>query len=249
MDCLCTPSTGSGKKSWLLRLLYIARDLRSGEVFRALRRYCIGHVLDVGGWDFYLTAKRKGIPFAHWTNIEPGERRPEIRDEQYTFIQGDGCAMTFADNSFDTVLCIQVVEHTMDPMDMVREIARVLKPKHHAIFLIPQTANMHMAPQHFYNFTRFWSEEIMARAGLQIVELIPLGGLWSSTASRLLYFFLQSLRLCKTSVPECRRNWLFYPLYPFMVLWACVNIPVCMLLSLGDLSEEANNHLVVVRKP
>jgi hypothetical protein len=33
-----------------------------------------------------------------------------------------------------------------------------------------------------------------------------------------------------------------------MVIWALVNIGVCFFLSLGDLTEAANNHLVVVRK-
>ena len=51
------------------------------------------------------------------------------------------------------------------------------------------------------------------------------------------------------SSPECRRNALFYVLYPFMALYAFVNIPLCMLFALGDLTEEPNNHLVVARKP
>jgi SAM-dependent methyltransferase len=245
---LCT-SSATSKKPFLLRLLYIARDLRSKEVFRALRQYSRGQLLDVGGWDFFLTAKRKNIPFEHWTTIEPSDELvPEIHDPKYTFVKGDGCAMTFAANTFDTVLCLQVVEHVMDPIDMVKEIGRVLKPGGYAVFLTPQTASMHMVPNHYYNFTRFWSAEVMPRAGLEIVELVPLGGLWSSVASHLVYFFLQSARLCKTSTTDCKRNILFYLLYPFMVLWAIINIPVCMILSLGDLSEEANNHLVVVRK-
>jgi hypothetical protein len=33
-----------------------------------------------------------------------------------------------------------------------------------------------------------------------------------------------------------------------MVLFALVAFPVCLFLSLGDMREEANNHLVVVRR-
>jgi hypothetical protein len=34
-----------------------------------------------------------------------------------------------------------------------------------------------------------------------------------------------------------------------MAVFAAAAIPVCLLFSLGDLSEEPNNHLVVARKP
>ena len=81
------------------------------------------------------------------------------------------------------------------------------------------------------------------------MELEPLGGTWSSMASRLIYFFLQSARIKGFSTPECRRNTWFYLLLPLMVLYAVVSIPICLLFGLGDLAEEPNNHLVVVRKP
>ncbi len=69
-----------------------------------------------------------------------------------------------------------------------------------------------------------------------------------ATASHMVYFFLQSVRSPGMSVPECTRSPLFYILYPFMLIVAAVLIPLCMFLSLGDLTEEPNNHLVVVRK-
>ena len=51
------------------------------------------------------------------------------------------------------------------------------------------------------------------------------------------------------SVPEIRRGPLFYVLYPLMAAYALLSLPIALLLSLGDLQEEPNNHLVVVRKP
>jgi hypothetical protein len=33
-----------------------------------------------------------------------------------------------------------------------------------------------------------------------------------------------------------------------MALYAIVGIPICLLFSLGDLTEEPNNHCVVVKK-
>ena len=33
-----------------------------------------------------------------------------------------------------------------------------------------------------------------------------------------------------------------------MLLFALVSIPICMILSIGDLTEEPNNYLVVAQK-
>jgi SAM-dependent methyltransferase len=238
------------RKSLATRALYWGRDLRSQALFVALRRYCRGDVLDVGGWDFFLTATRQRAEFRTWTVLEnDASRLLDAADERLSVVYGDGCGMEFADQSFDTVLSIQVLEHVFEPLRMVSEIARVLRSGGHAIFLIPQTSNVHLAPAFYGNFSRYWITEACARAGLEIVELEALGGFWSSCASRFGYFFMQSARARGMSDPECRRSPAFYALYPWMALYAMTSIPLCLALSLGDLSEEPNNHLVVARRP
>lgn len=226
-----------------------ARNLRSPELFSALERHARGDVLDVGGWDFFLSMRdNPAVAFKTWTSLESEGRLLDAADARYRAVKGDGERMAFPDASFDTVLSIQVLEHTFDPLAMVREIARVLKPGGAAIFLIPQTSVMHHAPGHYYNFTRFWIAKAADAAGLEIVEREPLGGRWTSTASHMLHFFLQAFRAPGYSTAEDRRGPFFYLLLPLMCLWAALSVPVCLLLSLGDLTEEPNNHLVVARK-
>lgn len=233
----------------LARFLYLARDLRSRVLFESLRSHCRGRVLDVGGGDFYRTALRKKITFDHWIVLEPDPgSTTSLDDDRFDFVQGDGCAMDFADASFDTVLSVQVLEHVFEPLKMIEEIHRVLKPGGSAILLVPQTANLHMAPEHYQNFTRYWLIEVARRIDAELIELKPLGGAWSTTASRFVYFFLQAFGARGMTYPEARRGPLFYVLLPFMALYALVGIPICLLLSLADLEEEANNHLAVLRK-
>jgi len=238
------------RKSFVNRLLYLARDLRSGQLYTTLSRFCHGNVLDVGGWDFYLTAKRKGVSHANWTSLElEADSALGIGDREFHMVQGNGCSMPFEDSSFDTVLCIQVLEHVFEPIKMVKEIARVLRPGGCVVALVPQTANLHSAPHHYQNFTRFWLLSAMDRADLEIVELSPLGGAWSTIASRLVYLLLQSRGKGKLTYPEAERNLAFYLLLPVMWLFALICIPICLFLSLGDLVEEPNNHLCVAQKP
>jgi len=236
------------QKSLIAAFTYWARNLRSAELFRALQQYCSGDVLDVGGRDFYLTARNRNYKFQSWTTLEPTARALNITDRQFKSVVGDGCAMKFNEGNFDTVLNIQVLEHVVEPLKMVSEISRVLRPSGYAIFLIPQTSVMHELPHHYYNFTRFWIEAACQRNGLVIIDLKPLGGVWSSMASHLVYFFFQAFRASGYSTPACKRNFLFYLLFPLMVFYALLSIPFCLLLSLGDLTEEPNNYLVVARK-
>ena len=240
-----------GEKSVIPKLFYLARDLRSRRLFASLRQYCRGAVLDVGGWDFYRTVRRRAISFTTWTilEVEGQSVLDENEDERLQVVIGDGCNMEFQDERYDTVINIQVLEHVYEPIAMMQEMCRVLKPGGHLIMLVPQTSTLHMIPHHYYNFTRFWIEESLQRNGMEQLELSPLGGVWSSMASHLVYFVFQSVRFNSMSSSECKRSVFFYLLYPLMIVFTIIALPICMILSLGDLSEEPNNHLVVARKP
>ncbi len=237
-------------ETWLNRFILRLRNLRAKCVFDSLEKYCSGSVLDVGGGYFYLYVKdNKKIIFDKWKNLEYGDDRLlKINDARYESIVGDGCAMTFADSSFDTVVNIQVLEHVYEPIKMVREIQRVLRPNGNAIFFIPQTASQHQIPQHYYNFTRYWIKRVMEESDLDIVEFKTIGGNWSTHASQMMYFFFSSMRFPGYSSNEFKRNALFYILYPFMACYALIGIIVGMLFSIGDLKENPNNYLIVARK-
>jgi SAM-dependent methyltransferase len=218
-------------------------------VFEALGRFASGAVLDVGGWDFVLSAIGKKIPFDRWTVLELDPTRiVQVDDPRVSTVHGDGCAMTFDDESFDTVVSLQVLEHVFDPLRMLRELSRVLKRSGHAILLIPQTSTVHLAPHFYGNFSAFWIERALRESGLEIVEHRRLGGIWSTAASHAFYFFLQAFRVPGMSESRIRRSALFYLLFPLQAIWALLTIPVCLLLSLGDLAEEPNNHLIVARR-
>jgi ubiquinone/menaquinone biosynthesis C-methylase UbiE len=54
-------------------------------------------------------------------------------------IQADLGAVRLADNSVDLIMCRSVMEHVVDPLQVYREMWRILKPGGHFIFL---TANL-----------------------------------------------------------------------------------------------------------
>lgn len=230
-------------------LRYRGRDLRYRSLFDVLRAHCRGEVLDVGGGTFVRTAVEHGIGFDRWTVVEPSaDDLPTIDDPRVSVRVGDGCALDLPDGAYDTVLSIQVLEHVFEPIRMFDELFRVTRPGGTVVVMVPQTANIHHAPHHYQNITRYWLEEAAARVGAEVLEYHAMGGAWSTTASRLLLQYPAAFGVGGYAHPGVRRGPRFWLLFPLGVLTSVVTFPLAMLLSLGDLEEEANNHLIVLRK-
>ena len=56
-------------------------------------------------------------------------------------IRGRGEHLPFADQSFDLVVCLWVLEHVQSPQDVLTEVRRVLRPGGHFVFLTPNLHN------------------------------------------------------------------------------------------------------------
>ena len=54
-----------------------------------------------------------------------------------TLVQGDAMALPFEDDSFDHVVCSEVLEHLADDLKAVRELYRVLKPGGTLVVTVP----------------------------------------------------------------------------------------------------------------
>lgn len=228
---------------------YRGRNFQYRAVFDVLRRHMRGDVLDVGGGSFVADAIRAGVRFDRWTVVEPyAADLPAMNDERVSAVVGDGCALEQPDNSYDTVLSIQVLEHVFEPVQMMSELHRVARPGGKIVVMVPQTANIHHAPSHFQNLTRFWLDEAARRLDAEVIEYQALGGAWSTIASRLLLQYPAALRVGGYAYADARRGWRFWALFPLGVIVSAVTFPLAMLLAAGDLEEEANNHVMVLRK-
>jgi SAM-dependent methyltransferase len=101
---------------------------------------------------------------AEWIGFDvPGNPEAEIH--------GYGDALPFVEESFDTVLCTEVLEHVADPGAVVREMARVLKPGGYVITTTPLYFPIHEAPYDFFRYTPYGLRYLFERAGFKIVEL------------------------------------------------------------------------------
>ncbi len=77
------------------------------------------------------------------------------RDLKYPVrVKGDlGEHLPFGDQTFDAVLCTQVLEHVQDPYLVAMEIYRVLKPDGVGFISVPFAWEIHHYPKDYHRFT------------------------------------------------------------------------------------------------
>ena len=81
-------------------------------------------------------------------------------------------------NTFDTVVSFQVLEHVPEPHIMLVEIARILKPGGYLILMAPQMWNLHEIPNDYFRYTRYGLTYLAERAGLAVIKIQPISGFW-----------------------------------------------------------------------
>ncbi len=85
-------------------------------------------------------------------------------------IFGDGQYLPIVDNSIDTVLLLDVLEHLPDPQQCVADIRRVLKPGGSVIIQVPFLYPLHDVPLDFHRWTLFGLRQLAKKSDFSIVS-------------------------------------------------------------------------------
>jgi len=117
----------------------ILRKLRIARVLPVLKRFPECKLLDVGcGWEAKLLKSVESY-IASGTGVD--FKAPDLETEKLktiTITLND--KLPFEDNSFDVVSLMAVLEHLEHPLDILREIRRVLKKEGILVGTVPSKA-------------------------------------------------------------------------------------------------------------
>lgn len=136
-----------------------------------LKEHCSGKVLDAGAGRGAYRELIKGYA-GEYVGLD-------IAPSSATAVVGDAQKVPFADNSFDTVFCSQVLEHLPYPALAIEEFKRVLKPTGTLVITAPHISWLHNEPHDYFRFTRYGLGTLINDAGFYTVAIKPAGGLLS----------------------------------------------------------------------
>ena len=210
--------------SYLTRILRMSRSiftLNRDREYNSLRRMLDlrpgDRLLDVGSGDGFWTA-RFATHCAKVTGLEPDERMLELAQTLYhrsnvEYVRGSAESIAYPDRTFDKVVSVSCLEHFSNPLQGLREMARVLKPGGRLAIsvdsLLPENSPSSFrewhARRHFvtHYFNREQLQGMIKQVGLRSEPDRTEHLFRSRLAARVRQFFI-------------RRPRLLLPLFPFL---------------------------------
>jgi SAM-dependent methyltransferase len=143
-----------------------------------------GEVLDIGCGEQPFRSVFDGRIGRIWGLDHPRTLHPNEKIEVF----GTALSLPFRGGSFDTAICFQVLEHVPEPLRLLEEARRVLKPGSHLILTAPHIWNVHEQPHDYFRYTQFGLEHLFRKAGFEVVEVRPMAGYFVTAAARFCYF-------------------------------------------------------------
>jgi len=107
-------------------------------------------------------------------------------DQEELDIVGDISAIPEPNDSFDAIMCIEVLEHLPEPLAALREFGRILKPEGFLIVTAPFCSLTHFSPFHFASgFNRYFYEHHLPEQGFDVIEIEANGNYFEYLAQEL----------------------------------------------------------------
>ncbi len=84
--------------------------------------------------------------------------------------------LPLAEQSFDTVLMTDVLEHVKSPESLMDEVTRVMRPNGHLVLTVPFLYWLHEQPNDYHRFTEHKLRDFCETRGLVVEHLSAYGG-------------------------------------------------------------------------
>jgi len=159
---------------WVSVSSRLIADLQAANYARALLAHARGHLLDIGCGEVPLYAVYRplinDVTCIDWEHTRHPSPHVDLKADL-------NAPLPLADESIDTILATDVLEHLADPASAVAEAARILRPDGKLIVGVPFFYWVHEQPYDYYRYTEFALRRLAEQSGLNVLELNPYGGI------------------------------------------------------------------------
>lgn len=99
-------------------------------------------------------------------------------------IVAESDALPFKNESFDSIVCFEMLEHTIDPQRTLNSMHEVLKKKGTLLLTVPFEWPLHYEPHDYWRFTPYSLKILVEKAGFQVIQIERMGGVFAVIGSR-----------------------------------------------------------------
>lgn len=107
-------------------------------------------------------------PLGH---LFPNRVGMDVKKAPGVHIVADAHCLPFASNSFQQIICSEVLEHLIYPQKAVGEMYRVLEEKGRLILTTPFVYPIHEAPNDYHRFTMYGLKELFSDSGFKVEQI------------------------------------------------------------------------------
>lgn len=102
------------------------------------------------------------------------------------------------DNTFDTILSTQTIEHIYDHKKMLKEASRLLRQGGSIILSGPMYWPLHEEPYDYFRFTKYGFRALLEEAGFKVLEELSNGGKWALLGQTIIHTLYPDIDHFKT---------------------------------------------------
>lgn len=131
----------------------------------------------------------------------------------------DGINIPFDNNSFDVVLCTEVLEHASDPDKLLKEIFRVLKDDGILYLTVPFVWNEHEVPYDFRRFTQYGIKKMLNDNKIVSEQVIPTSGFFGILGQLICASIFESIPFRSSSLKLILSLLIFSPIQIIAIIF------------------------------
>ena len=158
-----------GKKDFFLI------DASSYSFFKIIKyqidKYVKGRVLDAG-------AGRLALKFLLNKKADKYYSMDKYITRRELNIAGDLLYPPLKEKIFDTIVCLQVIEHAADPDTIIKNLSACLKGDGIFILSAPHITYLHGEPEDYYRYTKYGLAYLAEKHGLRVLDISAAGSIF-----------------------------------------------------------------------
>lgn len=166
---------------------------QSDKIIEKYSKYINGHLVDLGCGEAPL--KNYFLNFADkYTGIDWSKSSHNVKADIMSDLNKE---IKLKNSIADCITSFSLLEHLLEPQNLINESFRVLKSGGVIIFQVPWQWWIHEEPYDYFRYSPYALENMFSKVGFTKIEIEPIGGFFTMLTMKINYFSLRFLQIPK----------------------------------------------------